>query len=47
MDIKIKVLVELLDEALSVAEARLGAKRAGADDPALEAAWEQIISALR
>jgi hypothetical protein len=47
MDTKTQELVNLIDQAIAIAQERLGAKRAGRNDPATEAGLEQIISGLR
>ena len=47
MDAKTQELVSLIDQAIAMAQDRLGAKRAGQDDPSTEAGLEQIISGLQ
>src|SRR2546421_10039252 len=47
MDEKIMSLVQLIDEAIELAQDRLKAKRAGRNDPASVEGLEQIISALQ
>ncbi|SRR6266567_2093057 len=47
MDAKTRELVNLIDQAIAIAQERLRSKRAGRDDPSTEAGLEQIISGLR
>ena len=47
MDATTQGLVNLIDEAIALAQDRLAAKRAGRSDPASEEGLKQIISALQ
>ena len=47
MDSKIKTLVNLIDDALQIAEDRLMRREAGAHDPAPLSGLEMIVAALR
>jgi hypothetical protein len=47
VDEKTQGLVELLDQAIEMAQDRLTAKRAGRSDPSTEAGLGQIISGLQ
>jgi hypothetical protein len=47
MDERIRGLVELIDQAIDIAQQRLNAKRAGQQDPSSEQGLNQIISGLQ